>query len=95
MIRVRISWMRSNIAASPEYADGSIPYRFNAVGVLPPLWSSAAMNPWAVCILRSMSASTTASRLTDGRAQPSPAPSLPPGTAGRRPVSCPAWLKNP
>ena len=37
--------MIENISASPEYALSSMPYRRNAFGVLPPLWSSAAMKP--------------------------------------------------
>lgn len=45
MIRDRIWWMRSNISFSEEYALSSMPYRRSALGVEPPLWSSAAMNP--------------------------------------------------
>src|ERR1700752_699409 len=45
MILERISWMRSNISSSEEYASSSMPYRRSALGVEPPLWSSAAMNP--------------------------------------------------
>src|SRR5665647_3537984 len=55
MIRVRIWWMRSNISASPEEVDSSRPYSRNALGVLPPLWSRAAMNPGAVAIFWSCS----------------------------------------
>ena len=39
MMRVRISWMRSNISSSPEYWLSSTPYNFSAFGELPPLWS--------------------------------------------------------
>src|SRR5690606_28187593 len=45
MMRVRISWMRSNISCSFEYASSPTPYNFSAFGVLPPLWSRAAMKP--------------------------------------------------
>jgi hypothetical protein len=45
MMRVRISWMRSNISSSPEYASALTPYWASAFGVLPPLWSRAAMKP--------------------------------------------------
>src|ERR1700758_2094211 len=45
MILERISWMRSNISSSEEYALSSMPYRRSALGVEPPLWSSAAINP--------------------------------------------------
>jgi hypothetical protein len=55
MIRERIRCMSANISASPEYASGGIPYCARAFGVLPPLWSSAAMKPvpnltlWSCC----------------------------------------------
>ena len=45
MIRVRISWMRSYISCSFEYWLSSTPYKSSAFGVLPPLWSRAAMKP--------------------------------------------------
>src|SRR4029079_14346666 len=50
-MRVRILWTRSIIACSPEYVFSSMPYSFSAFGVLPPLWSSAAMKPGWLRIL--------------------------------------------
>ena len=38
--------MRSNISFSEEYALSWMPYRRSALGVEPPLWSSAATNPF-------------------------------------------------
>ena len=60
MMRLRISWIRSNIASSPEYASSSMPYSFSAFGVLPPLWSSAAMKPSSFATLSSICSSTVA-----------------------------------
>src|SRR5918994_221836 len=55
MIRVRISCMRSNISCSLEYWLSSTPYRPNAFGVLPPLWSRAAMKPLSFLTCSSIS----------------------------------------
>src|SRR6478609_4081950 len=43
MMRVRAAWMRSNISASDEYCNSSMPYMRSGLDVLPSLWSSAAM----------------------------------------------------
>ena len=51
MMRVRIAWMRSIISPSLDQRSSAIPYRRRAFGVLPPLWSSAAMKPGCVRIL--------------------------------------------
>src|SRR5664280_1764108 len=50
-IRSLMAWTRSNISASLAYASSPFPYSANALGVLPPLWSRAAMNPrpFAMC----------------------------------------------
>ena len=44
-MRSRILWTRSIISLSLLYSLSSTPYSFRALGVLPPLWSSAAMKP--------------------------------------------------
>src|SRR5580700_9292479 len=44
--RVRMAWTRSNISSSVPYRSRSMPYSASALGVLPPLWSSAAKKPW-------------------------------------------------
>ena len=46
MTRVRMAWTRSNIWSSVEYRSRLTPYSSSAFGVLPPLWSRAAKNPW-------------------------------------------------
>jgi len=51
MIRVRISWMRSSISVSSANWSFSTPYSLSALGVLPPLWSRAAMKPSPVLTL--------------------------------------------
>merc|ERR1719353_426486 len=52
MIRVRISCTFWYISSSPlsAYSEGGMPYSCKVLGVLPPLWSSADMNPSALCI---------------------------------------------
>src|SRR4051794_26273124 len=50
-MRERILCTRSIICCSPEYVFSSTPYSLSAFGVLPPLWSSAAMNPGWLRIL--------------------------------------------
>ena len=45
IILVRIACTRSNISSSLEYAVSSTPYNCRAFGVLPPLWSRAAIKP--------------------------------------------------
>ena len=45
MMRVRMACMASNISSSPEYLSSATPYSASAFGVLPPLWSRAAMKP--------------------------------------------------
>jgi hypothetical protein len=44
-MRVRIWCTIANISSSLDHAPSSIPYKASAFGVLPPLWSSAAMKP--------------------------------------------------
>jgi hypothetical protein len=43
--RVRMACTRSNMSASVRYRSRATPYSARALGVLPPLWSSAAKNP--------------------------------------------------
>ena len=47
MMRARMAWTLANISASPAYASSAMPYNSRALGVLPPLWSRAAMKPGA------------------------------------------------
>ena len=60
MIRVRMAWIRSNISRFAEYAVSAMPYSRSAFGVLPPLWSRAAMKPLPVCIFWNCSVFTAA-----------------------------------
>ncbi len=45
MMRVRISCTTVNISSSYDQASSVTPYRPSAFGVLPPLWSRAAIKP--------------------------------------------------
>jgi hypothetical protein len=58
-MRVRISCTSANISSSLLHAFGVIPYASSACGVLPPLWSRAAMNPGCVFIFSSCSSLTS------------------------------------
>src|SRR5262245_61208906 len=55
MMRARISCTMANICSSVDHALSAIPYARRACGVLPPLWSSGAMNPGCVLIVSSCS----------------------------------------
>ena len=46
MIRLRMSCINANISSSSAYWSSSMPYSLRALGVLPPLWSKAAMKPY-------------------------------------------------
>ena len=68
-MRVRIACIRSNISVSVDHASSPMPYRPSAFGVLPPLWSRAAMKPEPVRTFWSISSFTlpTVARTTTGR----------------------------
>ena len=53
MSRERIACTTSYMPFSSFHAVSSTPYSFNAFGVLPPLWSRAAMKPLSFLILAS------------------------------------------
>ena len=56
MIRVRIACMRSNISLLARVGVLGDAVRASAFGVLPPLWSSAAMKPRPVRIFSNWAA---------------------------------------
>ena len=66
MMRVRISCTRSNISASVEYSSSPMPYKLSALGVLPPLWSSAATKPAPLPIFSNCAAFITPSIMRVG-----------------------------
>jgi len=83
MMRQRIWWIRSYMSCLLDQLLSASPYCCSDLGVLPPLWSSAAMNPGALRIFWHITSYRCASTLAPPRFRRLPASCPPPGTQAR------------